>query len=187
MAQKEWNRKGKRKGLVCFSITDIAKIRGVSNAAIYQARKRGILDLNDIESVARYTLDKSGILDSIEKQEKPTIKKTTAESLSSLGIKLSGETSKELKKPESSYTKPKALNKDEEKINTGKEIYKKYKEEENTQELAVTLEKLGVRCRDRGRLLKGEIDTVEMNFDNIAIYGKKWAAFKVPIYGFDED
>lgn len=53
---KMWNKKGKRKGLICFNRADIAKVRGVSTEAIHQAKKRGILDLDDIESVARYIL-----------------------------------------------------------------------------------------------------------------------------------
>lgn len=52
----DWNRKGKRKRLVCFTIADIAKARGVETSAVHKAKQRGILDLDSIESIARYIL-----------------------------------------------------------------------------------------------------------------------------------
>lgn len=43
MNQKDWNRKGKRKRLICFEIADIAERRGGIKRSSLQSKAEGII------------------------------------------------------------------------------------------------------------------------------------------------
>lgn len=78
------NKRGKRKGLICFSISDIAKRRGVTNAAVRKARERGVLDIEDVESVYGYMLKIDPLFS--EKAEPAPKRNPVSDTLSGLGI-----------------------------------------------------------------------------------------------------
>lgn len=177
--QKTYNKRGKRKGLICFSISDIAKKRGVTNAAVRKARERGILDIEDAESVYKYMLN----IDKLSSQEivfpikeKPGISKSMPS-----GINLSQIMRKTKAKKSKAEIK-------EKKLEIGIEIIGYIKDKMECPSM------IWKQIRDFDipdyevsdeRLCIGNIDPQEMKFGD-RDYEEKWARIWAPLYGEEQ-
>lgn len=179
-SKKEWNRKGKRKRLICFTIADIANARGVENAAVHKAKERGFLDLDDIESVARYVLFSGKKVESGSEKEKPVLEEEKAE-FKSTGVNLSQIMQKAKAKKFKAEIK-------ETKLDIGKEIIGYIKDNvECPSEIWKRMRDFDIpewKVPD-DRLCIGNINPQEMKFKDLD-YEKKWALIWTPLYGEEQ-
>lgn len=171
---QDWNKTGQRKKLICFTMADIAEARGVSVATVRAARYKGILDVEDIRSFSQYILDSPEVADSR--------KSVTAEETVSVPV---FKTTLSSVLAKAKYKKT-VREKDQMKVKIGKELIAFFQRKEDPPKALIeSLKELGIDCYSSERIQVGDIDGVEMCFNDL-FYEKQWAELKVPVHGEDE-
>jgi len=173
----EWNRKGKRKKLYCYSVSDIAGARGVTNAAFHKAVQKGILHPDDFRSAAEWAMEDSMDTTEINVPQQKEISKPESKASAIPARNLSDIMQK-------TKAKKSKAEKKEAKLEIGTETIGYIKDNiECPETVWKPLRKLDIFEHEvpDERLCIGDINPQEMKFGDIE-YEKKWMRIWAPLY-----